>query len=146
MISATNPESGTISFRYDSGGNLIEKTDARGISTIHTYDALNRTVFRDYSDSTPDITFSYDDPSVPFSKGKLTASASGESICVRFAFDPDGRVTHGRQRTDGLNYDFHYSYNAGGSLVSQTMPSGKIVAYDYDETGQITRVSNGRDE
>ncbi|MBK8148049.1 MAG: RHS repeat protein [Acidobacteria bacterium] len=31
-----------MSFRYDSGGNLIEKTDARGISTIHTYDALNR--------------------------------------------------------------------------------------------------------
>ncbi|MCV4860529.1 hypothetical protein OFB63_31250, partial [Escherichia coli] len=72
LISATNPESGTFTYRYDPNGNLLTKTDARGISTTYTYDGLNRVTFRNYSDSTPDIAYTYDDPAVPFSRGKLT--------------------------------------------------------------------------
>lgn len=35
LQSATNPESGTVSYSYDNNGNLLTKTDARGI--VSTY-------------------------------------------------------------------------------------------------------------
>lgn len=40
LLSATNPESGTINYGYDSNGNLTSKTDARSIITTYTYDQL----------------------------------------------------------------------------------------------------------
>jgi YD repeat-containing protein len=30
LMSATNPESGTVNYGYDSGGRLVSKTDAKG--------------------------------------------------------------------------------------------------------------------
>src|SRR5690606_4124080 len=42
LPSATNPESGTISYSYDLNGNLTQKDDARGVRTSYVYDALNR--------------------------------------------------------------------------------------------------------
>src|SRR2546426_4610946 len=42
LTSATNPESGTISYQYDANGNLTRKTDARGVYIDYAYDALNR--------------------------------------------------------------------------------------------------------
>jgi YD repeat-containing protein len=46
LRSATNPESGTITYVYDNNGNLKTKTDARAISTNYSYDALNRVITR----------------------------------------------------------------------------------------------------
>lgn len=43
LLSATNLESGTISYNsYDGNGNLTKKTDARGIATNLSYDLDNR--------------------------------------------------------------------------------------------------------
>jgi YD repeat-containing protein len=35
LTSATNPESGTTTYVYDSNGNLVSKTEARGITTAY---------------------------------------------------------------------------------------------------------------
>jgi YD repeat-containing protein len=57
LISATNPESGTITYGvYDPNGNLTSKTDARGVNTALTYDPLNRLKTKSYTDGTPGVT------------------------------------------------------------------------------------------
>jgi RHS repeat-associated protein len=58
LTSAANPESGTTSYQYDNGGNLIVKTDERNVSTHYAYDNLNRVFRRWYngSDSVSAIT------------------------------------------------------------------------------------------
>lgn len=141
LLSATNPESGTFTYSYDPNGNLLTKTDARSISTTYTYDALNRVTFRNYNDSTPDITYTYDDPQVPFSKGKLTKVSSPVSETSYLAFDAQERIIASRQRTDGHNYDFAYTYNLADDLKTQTYPSGKVVSYAYDQGGDLSAVS-----
>jgi len=56
--SASNPESGAISYQYDNNGNLTQKTDTRNIVTTYQYDALNRSTSVNYSNTTigsPDV-------------------------------------------------------------------------------------------
>src|SRR5712691_6669059 len=68
LTSATNPESGTVSYtQYDSNGNLLSKIDGRGITTTFAYDALNRVTSKSYNDNpqTPPISYFYDSQSLP---------------------------------------------------------------------------------
>jgi YD repeat-containing protein len=80
LLSATNPESGTVnSTSYDGNGNLRSKTDARGITTNYVYDALNCLTNRSYQNDpsgTPAVSYTYDDPNVTNSKGRLTQAGS----------------------------------------------------------------------
>jgi YD repeat-containing protein len=42
LLTASNPESGTIRYTYDADGNVVSKTDARNVMTSYSYDALHR--------------------------------------------------------------------------------------------------------
>jgi RHS repeat-associated protein len=53
-----------------------------------------------------------------------------------------GRVTQSTQTTDGQSYSLSYGYNLTGALTSQTYPSGRVVATDYDNAGRISGVKN----
>ena len=46
LLTAADPESGTVSFEYYANGNLKNRTDARGIQTNYEYDAANRLTSR----------------------------------------------------------------------------------------------------
>ena len=140
---ATNPESGTISYSYDPNGNLTSKTDARSIGTTYSYDALNRVTFRNYSDSTPDVTYTYDNKANAY--GKLTKVSSSVSATEYTAFDILGRVTAHKQTTDGFDYTTGYSYNLSGQLLEQTYPSGRVVKNTFDTgDGSLSQVESKR--
>jgi RHS repeat-associated protein len=141
LLTANNPESGTFQFGYDSNGNLTSKTDARNITTTFTYDALNRATARNYSDSTPDVTYTYDDSQVQFSKGKLTKVASSVSESLITSYDARERITGSQQKNDGQTYSFSYTYNLDDDLLTQTYPSGKVVNFGYDSSGDLGQVS-----
>jgi YD repeat-containing protein len=84
LTSATNPESGTISYGYDNNGNLTGKSQLcsgtdKVVNTAYTYDALNRVLQRSYTtpngaptnyQTTPTVDYTYDGQS--HAKGKLT--------------------------------------------------------------------------
>ncbi|MBK8150600.1 MAG: RHS repeat protein [Acidobacteria bacterium] len=71
-LNITDPVTGNngwaVRFDYDNNGNIVSTTDSRGVTTAGTYDNLNRMTFRDYSDSTPDVAFTYDDQNIANSK------------------------------------------------------------------------------
>ena len=147
LLSAINPESGTISYQYDNNGNLTNKTDARPITTTYSYDALNRVTARNYSDSTPDVVYTYDN--VANAKGKLTKVSSDASETRYTAFDVLGRVTAGEQLTTPEQrtgsqpaYAMAYKYNLSGALVEQTYPSGRVVKNVLDNDGELALVQS----
>ncbi len=146
LTSAANPESGTTSYTYDGNGNVLTETDGRGGTVTHTYDALNRITRTVYSgggtgfDATPDVTYGYDAAGAMEdckNKGRLTSVTSSVSTTSYGCYDALGRVKESAQTTSGdAARAFSYEYNAGGTVQTQTYPSGLKVAYQYDAAGR----------
>jgi YD repeat-containing protein len=103
---AVNAESGAVNYQYDDNGNLIVKTDARGVSTHFEYDALNRVTRRWYNGSNSTGYLTHNVPALP--------SSVGSSDEVKFYYDtllPSGAPS----------YSLGFSV---GRLVAQTYGSG----------------------
>jgi RHS repeat-associated protein len=145
LKSAQNPESGLISYQYDNNGNLLQKTDARGVATAYGYDNLNRVLSRTYTgeasgQTTPAVSYFYDN--LPNAKGKLIKMDSAISTTEYTSFDILGRVISHKQTTDGAAYTTGYTYNLSGALISETYPSGRVVKNVLDNNGDLSIVQS----
>ncbi len=153
LLTATNKESGQISYGYDARGNLIQRTDANntimcvgdgpsggtcpGTSAAANgapaYDGLSRPRAKNYSigafaAATPSVQYVYDQDT----KGTLYSVASGNNSTV-YTHDKLGRVTGSTQSTAGTTFQpFVYTYSLSDKLTSMKYPSGRTVTYTYD--------------
>ena len=146
-LNLTDPITGnsvwSVKYEYDNNGNLISTTDSRNFTMTGTYDNLNRLTARNYSDATPDVTFIFDNPEIPNSKGRLTSIVSSDSSSYYTAFDELGRIKSSAQMTGGQTFNFpNYTYDLSGTLVEQTYPSGRIVKAETDNIGRLSRVTS----
>lgn len=133
-----NNNNWSLKYEYDEGGNLKKRTDARGFLTEYTYDDLNRLTFRNYSDSTPDVTYTYD--TLVNGKGRFSSVGSSVSTTTYGGYDVMGRVTSSTQTT-GVTYPTQeYTYDLAGNLKTQKYPSGRIVTTEYDPAGRLKAV------
>jgi hypothetical protein len=133
----------SVAYSYDNNGNVASTTDSRNKTITGTYDNLNRLTLRDYSDTTPDVSFAFDNPSIPNSKGQLTAVSSTVSANYYTAFDELGRIKSNQQVTNGTTYNFpNYSYDLSGAMVQQTYPSGRVVKTESDAIGRLSKVTS----
>ncbi len=167
LIRARNPEQGTlgslalsdpisgnsawsIAYEYDSSGNLIKKTDARGVESIYAYDALNRNTTINYTD-TPiaiDVKWFYDGASNGkgrfwhfYKGGDFSTGQEVEHTAVD-SYDALGRPLVQRQlfKSGGVwstTYHVERTYNRGGGVTSQKYPSQHSVTYNYDPAGRV---------
>src|SRR5690242_15821587 len=131
----------STTYGYDNAGNVISRTDNRGITTTNWYDALNRLVQTAYSDGTPTATFGYHAGNVANSLGHLTSVANGNSTTNYTSFDSMGNVLASNQITTGWTYSFSYTYNLAGGLASETYPSGRVVNNGYDAANRVNAVT-----
>ena len=135
---------------YDNDGNLKTKVDANGTTATMTYDELDRMTLKSYAPgssppasyvATPAVAYTYDDASVPYSMGRLTAVSNG-SLWQVWGFDQLGRPTVSAQTTNTTQYIFpSYAYNLADELLSETYPSGRKILTAYDAVGRIGKVS-----
>jgi len=160
LTSATNPESGTVSYSYDGNGNLTGKTDARSITTTIAYDALNRITSKSYNDTpqTPTVNYYYDTQTLPsgaptyshgYSVGRLVAvTYGGTSAGSYYGLDALGRVLTKYQRTDSVNYLVEANYNLANGITSVTYPSvpgasdRRTVSFSYDSAARVSSLSS----
>jgi RHS repeat-associated protein len=147
----TNNTQWSSQYSYDATGNIISRTDARGVTVTYAYDNLNRGTTVDYSDTTavnPDVTRVYD--SALNGKGRLRFTYAGGNFSQgntveHTAFDEYdalGRPLVMRQyfKTGGVwgaAYEVRRAYNLAGSVTSQTYPSGRAVSYTYDVASRL---------
>jgi len=145
LLTATNPESGTIRYSYDANSNLVSKTSpapnvqppSTATQTIsYCYDELNRITGKAYAAqsgcplSSPAVSYAYDAGSNGI--GRMT-SVTDHAGSGSYSYDVMGRMS-GEQRTiAGVSKSLSYSYNLDGSLKKMTYPSGRVVSYGYNE-------------
>jgi RHS repeat-associated protein len=164
LRSATNPEVSTpqgvpipVTYLYDDNGNLLVKTDARGVSAHYDYDALNRITRRWYNGSsstsatthssslpngvaaTDEVTYAYD-PNITNGKGRLASVSSSVSSYSFNEYDALGQVKAASQTIGAIGaqqtYPMHYTYDLAGHVKKMTYPSQRTVNYDYDAAGR----------
>jgi RHS repeat-associated protein len=151
LLTAHNPESGTITYAYDADGNVLQKTSPAPNQTGSTtqtisycYDELHRMTGKAYSAQTcpltsPVVTYSYDVGAN--AKGKLT-SLTDQAGSASYAYDILGRMTSETRVISGVSKQFSYDYNLDGSLWKLHYPSGRIVTYTPDSAGRTVSASD----
>ena len=87
-------------------------------------DPLDRVTAVSYPDSSLNIAYTYDDPLVPFAKGRMTRIAR-DGTNVDYRYDRFGRLLQ-----DGA---LTYGYDANGNPASLVYPGGveAVTTYDY---------------
>jgi RHS repeat-associated protein len=151
LLTAYNPESGTITYSYDANGNLLRKTspapNQTGAATqtiSYCYDELNRPTGRAYSaqscsgtqlpPGTAAASYTYDSGTNAI--GKLT-SFTDQAGSGSYTYDVLGRMATESRTTAGISKSMSYAYNLDGSLKTLTYPSGASVTYTPDSAGRM---------
>ena len=116
-------------YGHDPNGNLSGVTQPGGGTTAYGYDAANRLVGINYSDATPDVSYTYD------ADGHRTSMADGAGTEI-YSYDAIGRLT---QVSRGSN-TFSYGYDAASDLTRRDMPGGISYSYAFDDDGQLSSV------
>ena len=136
-------------FKYDGQGLLTDSFDARGVHAQYQYDGLNRATAIDYSDTTPDIFYFYDQPVGSFSnKGHLTEVqtkvGTAAQTSEKYNYNKMGQIgQHSLTVDSGTPYTTKYLYNLAGRLTQETYPSLRAVKYIYDDAGRLANVADG---
>jgi len=123
LLTARNPETGTIAYGYNLDGVMTSKTDARGITTYYTPDSLNRITQKSYSDSEPTINYSYDAFGTNnYGIGRRTGmtDASGSTA---WTYDTMGRTWSEAKTINGITKTTSSVYNLDGSATQITYPA-----------------------
>jgi YD repeat-containing protein len=110
LTEEVSPVSGTTTHAYNAHGELVETTDARGVTVLRSLDELDRVTVADYPDDTLDTTFAYGDDPLQFNVGRLT-SISRDGHTIAYAYDRFGRTTQDGELT--------YGHDANGNRTSR---------------------------
>lgn len=174
LLTSTNPETGTVYYGqlvhvwhpvgspgatfkfvpgYDANGNLLYKTDARGITTNYSYDALNRLVSKTYThfdgaaSTTPASCYQYDQTPSSASNvtianpvGRLTAEWTQSGACPSSGQLPSSGFLTSKLI---LGYDPMGRVKGEKQCTSSGCSSPYSFAYDYDLAGNVTGANNG---
>ena len=123
-------------FTYDANGNIISRTDARGITVLMSYDVLNRLVKSDYP-SLVDTNYYYDESGHGAGAlGRLT-SVNYERGSEAYTYDLRGRIISKTKSLDGISRSMSASYDFLDRLATQTFPDGETVTYTYGNDGNL---------
>ena len=116
-------EDGT--YAYDASGNMVSKTDLRGMTTTYAYDGEGNLV----SQTGPDgevVTNAYD------GRNLLVSSTSSLGGTTEYAYDGLCRKV---SETDADGYATTYAYS-GADLVAETDAMGNTTTYACDAMGR----------
>ena len=146
LTSATQPETGTVSFTYNADGTLAAKTDAKSNQTQYTYDSYGElTQVARGSWNAGTSTFTEDvSQRVTYTYGGTNPLGPGQQ---NYSQNTAGRVSQiAYSGPHSLSFTEWYSYTAPGGVSAKrlTLTSGNSshldASYSYDSEGRMTSV------
>jgi RHS repeat-associated protein len=162
LLSATNPENGTVTYTYNSDGTLATKHDAKNQTIQYSYDNYKRLTQVTRPDSQDNYTYDTYSTSgftssyawgrlaaVTF-QGRPDANNLPTTFVNMYSYTPAGSVTAKRLRllrySSPLDLDANYSYDNEGHVTQLTYPlagsNGRpVYGYGYDAMGRPNSVT-----
>jgi len=145
VLTATNPENGTVTYTYNGDGTVATKRDAKGTTMQYSYDGYGRLTQVSQSGVTY-YTNTYD------SAGRLATVSFGANwgaYTYTYGYTAGGLVA---SKAVGLNrgnntatLEVDYTYDNEGRMVTVTSPTttqaGTTYTYTYDALGRPTALA-----
>jgi len=143
MKTFTHPDLGTVTNGdYDKNGNLLWKTDAKGITINYVYDELNRNTRIDFP-TDKDIEYYYDDQCDNADSHKTwgrVCRVVDQAVTTEYKYDVEGKLRE-EYRTlheyPDITHTTEYDYYTGGVLKTLTDPDEVERLYEYNNLGQL---------
>ncbi|MBW0434984.1 VCBS repeat-containing protein [Leptospira yasudae] len=139
-VTTQDPNSGMIAYGYDAAGRMTSQTDARGKTISFTFDVLGRVLTQTTNGPEAPIAYSYDDGSVPYSKGRVTQIADGSGK-TEFRYGRKGEVVQTTKYIDDVIAIFKTDYDSLGRPITQTYPDGAKAHNVYSPNGTLTNIT-----
>ncbi|HTD21029.1 MAG TPA: RHS repeat-associated core domain-containing protein [Terriglobales bacterium] len=145
LLTAYNPESGTVSYSYDADGNVLQKTSPAANQTgsatqtiSYCYDQLHRLTGIAYLAqacplTSPVISYTYDAGANAI--GHLS-SMTDQAGTATYSYDAPGRLISEQRTIAGVTKAISYDYNLDDSIKAVHYPSGRVVNYTYNSARQ----------
>ena len=142
-LSITEPDAGEVSSVYDNFGRLVSQTDARGVTTMFTYDLLNRTVRKQFASDGDTLThtFTYDSlDAANVWKGAMMEARINPANAVTYHYDSLGRPVEKITRIEGEDFSFGYTYDSLSRNSITTYPNNFAIKYNYDNESRVNAI------
>ena len=167
LMQATNPESGTVNYTYDTSGQQgdlytrvapqANQTGSATTTTTYSYDSMHRLLGKTYSDGTAPVSYAYDaatelGASLVNTKGRIVYGVSNNSASA-FSYDTMGRTANIWSCTPyncgtgtyeiGSTFDYvgdMLTFTDSNTFTNRSTPV--TFTYSYDEDSRLTGMSS----
>lgn len=137
VISLNDPDAGIKTYEYAADGTPLTQTDAKGVQTTNTYDALGRLSEVRIGENLIVNTYGTSGNG----KLRLIKKSMGDNS-IEFTYDRFGRVLTETRKVAGKgDYVFACEYDNRNRPVKTTYPGGLEVISQYDDYGFKTQAS-----
>lgn len=139
----TDPDLGTIEYKYNAYGELVYQKDANKNETTITYDSGGRIKTKLSKEGT--TTYTYD----TLKKGMLT-SVTSPQYSQNFVYDSYGRITKLTEIIDSKTFSTYTTYDKFNRVDKITYPSSVsssgnfAVNHVYNSNGYLSEVKNSQ--
>ena len=135
-INATDGNGNTVEYRYNSFGKVRERIDQMGYVETFQYDECgNLSLYIDRNGNQVHRTYNvFNNPVYE----KATDKNGENAVITTYGYDSLGRLT--RAVCDGHSYEYHY--NEQGLLKEKRSSGKRLISYEYDNGGQMIRMTN----
>ncbi len=131
----TYPGASYEAWTYDDAGSVATYRNRTGAIKTCTVDNRGRDILCDWSDSTPDVSRTYD------TTGRMLTMNSSVSA-LTFTYDDAGQLLSETQNVAGLGAKtVAFTYDADGNRATMTTPGGSVVSTSYTARNQVAAIS-----
>lgn len=127
------PDNSREIYGFDSVGNNVSYTPRAGQVRTCSYDNRNRQLTCDWSDSTPDVSRTFD------ALGRLLTSNNSVSA-ISYTYNAANEMLTETTVVGGQSRTLTYAYTIDGNRASVTYPGGNVVTYDYTNRNQVAAI------